>query len=478
MFKRLNPLALITVLATIMLISGCTTLRSEKPWLSIELKEEFSAKMLSGNGKEAYQWNDYLLQEEKLFNELREQLAASDTTDGYRYAAGSALNPLLQSPNWNRTFVLRPKKIRAGIVMLHGLTDSPYSVRHLAQAFEQQGFLVIALRVPGHGTLPSGLLTVTWKDWVAATRLAVQEVQRELGDNPNLYLLGYSNGGTLALNYSLDALQDKNLPQPKKIILLSPMIGISKLAGLSKPLDLISHLPLQSSWRWLNKSPEYNPFKYNSFPVNAAWQAHRFSRQLQRKIKRLANNNKLQQFPPVLTFQSVMDATVKTAAIQNYFYRYLPQNNSELVLFDLNRHQDFSPITKPQATNFMRTTFSPGPHHYEVVTIANRNPTTMAVSEKRQAAGTQIEQERPLDLAFPANVFSLSHVALPFPTNDPVYGLEPMQEEFYGIRLGNRHLLGETNTIIIKANTGMRLYSNPFYPYLQERILGWLDSPQ
>lgn len=478
MCKMIEWVLIISVLIVVtVLLSGCTTLKNAKPWHRIDLTQEFTAKEFNKFDQGEYQWSDYLAQEERVFQELADKLAASDTTHGYRYAANSPLNPLLQTPNWNRSFVLTPKKIRAGIVMLHGLSDSPYSVRSLAQAFEQQGFLVIAVRVPGHGTIPSSLLSAKWQDWVAATQLAAQEVKRQLGDNPHFYMLGYSNGGALALNYTLDALQDKSLPQPKKVILLSPMIGISKFAGFSKPLEIIGHLPLLSSERWLNKSHEYNPFKYNSFSVNAAWQAHRFSVQLQLRIALMAKNKTLEQLPPLLTFQSIMDATVKTAAVEHYLYRFLPPNHSELVLFDINRNENFVPITNHSAAHFMAATFPPKVRAYDLVKIGNRDASTMAVSERRQAAGDTTEQERPLDLSFPNGVFSLSHVALPFPINDPTFGLEPNTDVFYGIRLGSLHLLGEAGTVIIKAEAGMRLYSNPFYPYMQERMFTWLDVP-
>lgn len=476
-------LGVILLVGLILLLSGCSTLRSAKPWHRLELQQEFRASMvktantkavLTGGTTPAYRWSDYLAQEEKLFAELRASLQDAETYQGYRFDVESPLNPLNHSHNWNRSFVLTPEKIRGGIVMIHGLTDSPYSVRGLANSFAQRGFLVIGLRVPGHGTLPSGLLTVRWRDWAAATQLAAEEMQRRLGDNPHFYLLGYSNGGTLALNYTLDALQNPQLPQPKKVILLSPMIGISKFAGLSKPLEWIGQLPLLSSRRWLSKSPEYNPFKYNSFPVNAAWQAHRFSRHVQFKIQRLAKQQQLKNLPPVLSFQSVMDATVHTAAVEQYFYRYLPTNHSELVLFDINRHQDFLPITRSGASRYLNSHFAPALRTYDLVKIANRGAGSMEVSEWRQTAGSLDEQEQPLDMAFPPGVFSLSHVALPFAMNDPVYGLTPDLEQNFGIRLGNRHLIGETNTLIIKATTGMRLYCNPFYPYMEARIFNWL----
>lgn len=461
------------LVVTLVCSSGCSPQDSAAPWHRIHLAEEFTA----ADATDQYQWKDYLAQEERVFTELNEKLAAEDTTNGYRYAATSQLNPLLQTPNWNRSFVLTPPTIRAGILMIHGLSDSPYSVRSLALSLEQQGFLVIALRVPGHGTIPSALLDAEWEDWAAATRIAAQEVKRQLGDNPNFYMLGYSNGGALTLNYSLDALADTSLPQPKKIILLSPMVGISKYAGLSKSLDIVGHFPLLSSSRWLNKTPEYNPFKYNSFPVNAGWQAHRFSTQLQDKIAAREKSQLLQKLPPVLTFQSLADATVNTDAIENYFYRYLPKNNSELVVFDINRHANFVPITKTSVASYLQNTFGAGPHPYHFVKISNSNSSTMEVSEWRQASGELTVQERPLNLAYPPGIFSLSHVALPFPVDDPTYGLEPKQNEFYGIRLGSVLLRGETGTVIIKAEADMRLTSNPFYPYMQERIFNWLEIP-
>jgi alpha-beta hydrolase superfamily lysophospholipase len=472
MRKMIRLSVTVALIVTLAASGGCSTLDSAAPWHRIQLEEEFTA----GDLTDQYQWQDYLAQEERVFKELNEKLAAEDTTGGYRYAATSQFNPLLQTPNWNRTFVLTPPNIRAGILMIHGLSDSPYSVRSLALALERQGFLVIALRVPGHGTIPSALLSAEWEDWAAATRVAAQEVKRQLGDNPHFYMLGYSNGGALTLNYALDALDDTDLPQPKKIVLLSPMIGISKFAGLSKSMDVVGHLPLMSSSRWLNKTPEYNPFKYNSFSVNAGWQAHRFSTHLQEKIAQKEKNKQLEKLPPVLTFQSLVDATVNTDAIENYFYRYLPKNNSELVLFDLNRHANFIPITKNSASTYLQHTFGAGPHPYHFVKISNRSSSTMAVSEWRQAAGEITVKERPLDLAYPAGVFSLSHVALPFPIDDPTFGLEPSMDEFYGIRLGSVSLRGETGTMIIKADAGMRLYSNPFYPYMEERIFSWLEA--
>lgn len=54
-------------------------------------------------------------------------------------------------PNWNRSQVLLPQgDIRGVAVLLHGLTDSPYSMRYLAQVWQQQGFVVVSRVMARH----------------------------------------------------------------------------------------------------------------------------------------------------------------------------------------------------------------------------------------------------------------------------------------------------------------------------------------
>jgi alpha-beta hydrolase superfamily lysophospholipase len=48
----------------------------------------------------------------------------------------------------------------AWCVLLHGLTDSPYSLRHIAKLYRERGFVAIGIRMPGHGTVPAGLTDV------------------------------------------------------------------------------------------------------------------------------------------------------------------------------------------------------------------------------------------------------------------------------------------------------------------------------
>lgn len=105
--------------------------------------------------------------------------------------------------------------IRGGALLIHGLTDSPYSMRAVADVLRDRGIYSLALRMPGHGTVPSGLVTATWQDWLAAVRMGVRHVRGRIPAGAPLILVGYSNGGALALKYTLDAVEGKGGPVPR-----------------------------------------------------------------------------------------------------------------------------------------------------------------------------------------------------------------------------------------------------------------------
>ena len=57
-------------------------------------------------------------------------------------------------------------------------------------------------------------------------------------------------------------------------------------------------LPAFAKAAWLGIVPEFNPFKYNSFPVNGARQSYRLTAALQDRIARAARDGALDRLPP------------------------------------------------------------------------------------------------------------------------------------------------------------------------------------
>jgi hypothetical protein len=72
-------------------------------------------------------------------------------------------------------------------------------------------------------------------------------------------------------------------------------------------------------------------------------------------------------------------------------------------------------------------------------------------------------------------MISLSHVALPFPPDDPLYGRGPAQSEEIAF-LGHLDVRGERNLLRFPADWLMRLRHNPFYDYQEARVLEWLGA--
>ena len=403
--------------------------------------------------------------------EVKRRLPERDRVPFNRYFEGSPVYPGRFARDWNRSFVLEPDGPPAGaVVLLHGLTDSPYSLRHIAELYRARGFVAVAIRLPAHGAVPGALTEVEWEDWLAATRLAVREARRRAGAGKPLQIVGYSNGAALALKYALDALDDGKLERTDRLVLISPMIGITRFARFVGLAALPAYFPAFAKAAWLELLPEFNPFKYNSFPVNAARQSHRLTDALQRRIAANARDGKLAALPPVLTFQSVVDFTVSAPAVASAFYALLPPNGSELALFDLNRATALGVIMRQSAETQLSRLLPPAPRNYRTTIVTNGDAGSRQVVERVVEAGSATETDHPLGLSFPPDVYSLSHIALPFPVGDGLYGLSPDPAEDFGVRLGAVTPRGERGVLIVSLDSLARLSSNPFFPYLARRI--------
>jgi hypothetical protein len=165
----------------------------------------------------------------------------------------------------------------------------------------------------------------------------------------------------------------------------------------------------------------------------------------------------------------VVDFTVSTRAIVNALYANLPANGSELVLFDINRAAKFGPLLRSSVDTLLTRLLPEPPRAFTTTIVANAAPGQPAVVERVVPAGATEERVRALDATYPLDVFSLSHLALPFPMSDPLYGLEPESNE-YGANLGTVSTRGERGTLIVSMDSLVRMSSNPFFAYMMARV--------
>ncbi|UKJ76241.1 alpha/beta hydrolase (plasmid) [Azospirillum brasilense] len=465
-------ITLLTVSAVVLLLVRAY---DSQRGLPLEIWHTFVPQELHRKDLESSGWSEYMKAEAAAFDSVRaevtQKLPPGERIPVNRYFDGSPIYPGQFTRDWNRSYVLEPDgPVKGAVLFLHGLTDSPYSLRHIARLYQAYGFVAIAIRLPGHGTVPAGLTDIDWEDWLAATRLAAREAQRRIAPDQPLHVVGFSNGGALAMMYALDALDDARLRRPNRIVLISPMIGITAFARFAGLAGLPAIFPPFAKAAWLGVVPEFNPFKYNSFPVNGARQSHLLTSALQSRVANFAGQGRLDGLPPILTFQSVMDFTVSTRAILSGLYAHLPANGSELVLFDVNRNTKFGPLLSSASDTMLARILPDPPRRFRTTIITNADAERPDVVARTMEAGTETEQVQELGLVYPFDVYSLSHVALPFPTTDSLYGLHPDPTEDFGIHLGAVAARGERGALIVSMDALLRMSSNPFFPYLLGRI--------
>jgi alpha-beta hydrolase superfamily lysophospholipase len=447
-----------------------------KPWHRVSFHEEFDVSRAG----EVQSLADYVALEGRVLTDLRGQvvaeLAPADRVAHNRYFAGSAADADVQPVNWNRTFELTPERARGGVLLLHGMSDSPYSLHAIGALLKEHGWHVLGLRLPGHGTAPSGLLDMTWKDLRAATRLGMRHLHSQLGPTAPLLIVGYSNGAALGTDYALSLLEGEKLPRLDGLILLSPALALSPIAGLAVWQSRVSHLPGLSKLAWLDVLPEYDPYKYNSFPVHAGDEVYRLARDVEERLRVRAKAGPVQGFPATLAFQSVIDATIKADGIANVLLHRVAPGRHSLVLYDINRSADAIPFVREGDTGWGGKLLEGEALPFALTLVTNENASSSRVHAVNRPAGGTQSQPEPLDLAWPAGVFALAHVSLPFPPHDPVYGVRPSGER--PIPLGRLEARGETGLLVVPASLITRLRHNPFYEYQAKRIIEFADALQ
>jgi alpha-beta hydrolase superfamily lysophospholipase len=446
-----------------------------QPWHTERLSGEFKAYKDS-----KLDFNGYMQREKQLFENMNAEIATWDKQDeAYiysRFNPDSSMSKLVEGAPFNRSYRLTATDPVGHALLIHGLTDSPYSMKAMAETLNARGFEVTVLRLPGHGTFPSMMTEMTLRDWNAAIRIAARDVASRTPAGQPFYLGGHSTGGTLALQYALDALDDESLRMPDRLLLLSPAINITKVAVVAGFIDALSVVPIPvlEKVRWVDVMPEFDPYKFNSFTVNATRQVNRSARALRSSLTDANANGRIMRMPPVVTWQSAVDSTVGAAGAADVLYPALKGAKHRLVLFDVNRTRAFGSVQTPQARVLIER-LQRTPRTYTLDVVGNADAQSPNVSVTRLAPD---DSRTVLDtgLQWPGDVISVGHVALPFPADDPVYGFMPGSGHNGIPSIGSWLLRGESGAISVSLGSLTRLRSNPFWPLIGADIDGFVTQ--
>ena len=251
-----------------------------------------------------------------------------------------------------------------------------------------------------------------------------------------------------------------------RLLLFSPAIGVSPVAQLANMHRLVARIPGFEKAPWASVIPEFDPFKYQSFTKNGAWQVRLLTRQLERKLAALFNAGAIGDFPAVLAMMSVVDATVSVQSVIDLLMQRLPFAQHEMMLFDINHQHRALGYLRPAIDQRLERLLHAQPAAYRRTLLSNRDTDSLAVAELTYQSDGQVDVV-PTDLQWPINVFSLSHIALLFPEDDPLYGMHFRPDR---VSLGAIDLKGEIDMLQVSDGQLMRLRYNPFYRYIEQRL--------
>ena len=441
------------------------------PEYRIEFEHEFDASQ-----EAEVDWSAYLEIENRLAIELEEKIDSDTRPDSLvdRFSDDSLTFPGNYASNWNRSYEMSAPSPRGVAVLLHGLTDSPYSMRATAQSLVDAGYNVVVPRMPGHGFAVGGLLQARWQDWVATVRIAVRHAMKLQGSEQRFLLAGYSNGGLMAVDYALHCDEIDSLPCPDGLVLMSPAIAITRMAAVANLHAAISWMTYFEKSKWLSILPEVDPFKFTSFPSRAAWETYKLSGRVH---EQLSKAGKTASLPPILTFQSVVDNTVSASAVVTNLYDKLPDNGSELVVYDINRSSTVLHLMKNLPGDPAAYFESVVPLKFRVAILRNRHRYGREIDLLTLAAGNVRPMVEATEYNWPLGIYSLSHIAVPFPADDPVYGDgSGLSDDDPGFAFGALAPRGEQGVLRLSPAYFLRTRYNPFFAFQERYLLEWLGN--
>lgn len=244
-----------------------------------------------------------------------------------------------------------------GVLLIHGLFDSPFSLRDLGHFLSHQGLWCRSILLPGHGTRPSDLLQVSYEDWIEAVRYGIDSFKQKVD---HVLLMGYSTGGTLSIYH---ALQDQAI---KAMILLAPAIKIKApmktLYRLEQILKLMNH---DHNWFYQEKEIDYT--KYRSVAIQAVIELFLLTKLI------AALQKKSQLTCPLLMVLSQNDETISSKAAAKWFSKlhhplsrllsYTAKPSQSLDPRILFRHAQY-PDLNIKNISHLAIPFSPNNPHY------------------------------------------------------------------------------------------------------------------
>ena len=329
-----------------------------------------------------------------------------------------------------------------GFLLIHGLTDSPYLMRSIADSLEQAypNATIRAVLLPGHGTVAGDSLNMRHTDWMAVTKYGVRSFEK-METISDLYLVGFSTGTALAIRHLQDNPKSSKI---KGLILISTAVKAKSGAAFLSPY-------LRWVKEWLDTYSERDAVRYESFSVNAGAEFYLLTKNIIKSITPID--------VPVLMAVSADDATIDADAARQFFCGKVTARRRGLIWY-ASRHAE-----------------------------RNIDPPCGDIKEVKLGA---------VDREFQGTAYrfaNYAHTALSMSPADPHYGVNgryhqcksydtpPKMEKFYNCQKGSAKTIFGERDIATKAAKKELDYDywrrgtfNPDYPRLERAIICFADE--
>jgi len=201
-----------------------------------------------------------------------------------------------------------------GVLLVHGLLDSPYSFVDIAPRLAAMGFTVRTVLLEGHGSKPANLLQTDADNWYQLVDEQVAIFKQEVDE---LYLGGFSTGANLTTHYGMN---DDDIAG---LMLFSP--GFKAFTELDVMAPVV---PWFTDWLYApSLKHQTNYVRYMTGPSNAYAQYYRTSDDILALFERQTFDK------PVFMALSETDSIINPHRALDIFTKRMTHHNSHLIWF-------------------------------------------------------------------------------------------------------------------------------------------------
>jgi carboxylesterase len=184
-----------------------------------------------------------------------------------------------------------------GVLLSHGFTGSPKSMRPFAEHLAAEGFGVAVPRLPGHGTTWRELNTTGWQDWYAVLDNELQRLRKE---HDKVFVVGLSMGGCLVLR-----LAEQHGVDISGVIVVNPSVQTDDKRAVMLPVlqRLVPAFPGISNDI---KKPGVDEGAYDRMPLRALYSLSQLWKITREDLPKVTQ--------PLLLFRSTVDHVVEPSS--------------------------------------------------------------------------------------------------------------------------------------------------------------------